>query len=255
LPIVVVTAANDKIRGIKLLGNGAQEFVASEPTDGDLLVSSIYRVIERQRIASEQEQKILSLEFNAFNLHNIIRSNADGIIIVNQQGIVCFANPAVESVFSCKPKQLLGKQFDFIPNLESETKEFAVTTAEGTTKAVEMRVAKIEYRGEPAFLASLRDITERKSAEEENKTAREEAETAKKALEEALTKAEEESGLAKEETKVTKKALKEALRRADHITVEKVDLAESLSKSEEKPGWLEEKRSSSTVLRGSFRQY
>ena len=120
VPIVVVTASNDKIRGIKLLGNGAQEFVVNELADGNLLVDSIYRAIERQRIASELERKARELKANVVNLHNIIRSNADGIIIVNRQGIVCFANPATELLFSCQSRQLIGKRFGFFPSLEGD---------------------------------------------------------------------------------------------------------------------------------------
>ncbi|MFC1914153.1 ATP-binding protein [Chloroflexota bacterium] len=229
VPIVIVAASNDGISGIKLLGNGAQEFVVNEPIDGNLLVSSIYHAIERQKIVSGLERKIRSLESNVINLHNVIRDNPDGIIIVNRQGIVCFANPAVESVFSCKAKQLLGKRFGFIPNFETEPKEFTITVANGKTRIIEMRVAKVEYKGNPSFLASMRDITERKSAEEEAKLAREEAEAKKTALEEALSKAEEESRVARKEEKATKKALKEASRKAERIKTEKKALEESLS--------------------------
>ena len=39
----------------------------------------------------------------------------------------------------------------------------------GHTTPVEMRVMPIEWEGEPAYVASLRDLTERRKTEEERR--------------------------------------------------------------------------------------
>ncbi|MDP2932033.1 MAG: ATP-binding protein [Chloroflexota bacterium] len=214
VPIVVITSGSAEPRDLALPGDGIQEYVAGETIDGRLLVRSICRAMERKRIASQMEQKIRSLESNVASLHNFIaRSGSDAVVIVDQKGIVRFANPATESVLSCKTEQLLGERLSFIPNHEGETKQFAITTANGESRAVEMQVAKTEYNGEPAYLASLRDITRRK-ANEEARPAGEDAQAAKKALEDALSRANEETRLAREDAQTTKKTLEDALSKA-----------------------------------------
>src|SRR5581483_10006216 len=90
----------------------------------------------------------------------------DGIIIVDHEGVVRFVNPAAESLFNRRAAALLGSQFGF-PLVAGETTEMDVLRGGGETAVAEMRVVETEWEGEPALLASLRDITERKRAEEE----------------------------------------------------------------------------------------
>jgi signal transduction histidine kinase/ActR/RegA family two-component response regulator len=52
------------------------------------------------------------------------------------------------------------------PVIAGETMEIDVLRVGGETAVAEMRVVETEWEGEPAFLASLRDITDRKRAEE-----------------------------------------------------------------------------------------
>lgn len=94
-------------------------------------------------------------------LRNIIEKNADGIIIVDQKGKVCFVNPAVESFFGRKAEGLVGELFGF-PVVAGETAEVDIVRKGGERIVAEMRVVETEWDGEKAYLASLRDITERK---------------------------------------------------------------------------------------------
>lgn len=105
----------------------------------------------------------LRLSKESFN--NIIQKNADGIIIVGRDGVVRFANPAAEALFGRNAEELLGKQLGF-PAVADETTEIDIVHKGGETGVAEMRVVETEWEGERAYLASLRDITERKRAEE-----------------------------------------------------------------------------------------
>lgn len=122
---------------------------------------------------------------------NLITKNADGIIIVDREGIVRFINPAAESLFNHQAAKLLGTLFGF-PMVAGETMEIDVLRAGGETAVSEMRVVETEWEGEPAFLASLRDITDRKRAEEaraqliREQAARAEAEEASRLKDEFL---------------------------------------------------------------------
>jgi len=124
-------------------------------------------------------------------LRTILDASADGVVVVDQDGIVCFANPAAEQLFSRRAEELIGHVFGF-PLVADATAELDVLRPSGATCVVEMRVVAIEWAGRPAHLATLRDVTERKQAEAERaalireQAARMEAEAALQARDEFL---------------------------------------------------------------------
>jgi two-component system, NtrC family, sensor kinase len=151
----------------------------------------IINLCELQQMHQEIEQLKHDLKASESRFRNTIAKNADGIAIVNKQGLVCFANPSAESLFNCKAEELLGQAFfgnlvvegsacdiemdtDIIHQVgETEAAGMRVvqTEVEAIRKhkanaVVEMRVAETEWEGEIAYLATLRDVTDRKRAEE-----------------------------------------------------------------------------------------
>ena len=151
----------------------------------------IVNLCELQKMQLEMEQLNHDLKASESRFRNTIAKNADGIAIVNKRGLVCFANPSAEALFNCKAEELLGQAFfgnlvvegsacdiemdtDIIPQVgETEAAGMRVvqTEVEAIRKykanaVVEMRVAETEWEGEIAYLATLRDITDRKRAEE-----------------------------------------------------------------------------------------
>ncbi len=117
-------------------------------------------------LRAQLQQCRRELELSEARFRNIIERNADGIIIVNRAGIVCFANSAAGSLWNCSPGELLGRPFGF-PLFVGETTNVDLIRRQGFTAVAEMRVVTTEWEGETAYLASLRDITERKQAEAE----------------------------------------------------------------------------------------
>lgn len=104
------------------------------------------------------------------NVRKVISSDPDGIAVVDGDGIVCFANPAAESLFGLKEGEILAETFGFSAEFNEEIEIEILHEAKGVRTA-QMRMVKIEWEGKPSFLASLHDITERKKAEEEMKEA------------------------------------------------------------------------------------
>ena len=102
-------------------------------------------------------------EASELRFRRVIEANADGIIIVNKSGIIRYANPAAEKLFGRSQEELVDEIFGF-PILVSQTTEINIFNDGATT--AEMRVVSIDWQEEPAYLASLRDITERKQAEQ-----------------------------------------------------------------------------------------
>jgi two-component system cell cycle response regulator len=111
------------------------------------------KIIETLR-ATEEQVRIL------------IANNPDGILVVDTEGIVRFANGAAEQLFGRRADELQGKPFGF-PLSADESTEIEIIHRTNKINIVEMRVANIPWEGKDSFLASLRDITIRKQLEKE----------------------------------------------------------------------------------------
>ena len=85
--------------------------------------------------------------------------------MVDLNGIVRFANPVAEELFSRSAGQLVGQPFGF-PLVAGETTDIDVVRRGEKPVVAEMRVAESQWEGETVCLASFRDITVRKLAEE-----------------------------------------------------------------------------------------
>ena len=151
----------------------------------------IHEVLElKQRIAdmesSETRRKRVeeALRESEKKYSTIIEKSNDGIVIL-QDGVFKYINPKMVEMAHFPAKDLLGKSFiDFVaPNFKNlviqryqrrisgenvpDRYEIEIITREGTTIPVEINPSLIEYEGKPADMAIIRDITERKKADQE----------------------------------------------------------------------------------------
>jgi diguanylate cyclase (GGDEF)-like protein len=97
------------------------------------------------------------------SLLTVIRENVDGMLVIAPGGVILLANPAAERLLGQASTRLDGTRFGAPLVLEQAT-EIDVH-AGGSPRTAEMRVVEIDWHGDPAFLASLRDVTDRKLAE------------------------------------------------------------------------------------------
>jgi signal transduction histidine kinase len=98
---------------------------------------------------------------------NLIEKTADGVVVVSADGVIRYVNPAAEALLGRRSCELTGALFGR-PLTAGEIAEIDLCPAPHGDRlnypVVEMRVVEIEWEGQPAFLATLRDITERKEA-------------------------------------------------------------------------------------------
>jgi signal transduction histidine kinase len=125
------------------------------------------------------------------SLRSIVERLADGLIIVGLDGIIRFANPAAERLFGRTAEELRATEFGF-PVVSGDSAEVEVVRPRGECISVELRVVETDWEGCAAHLVSLRDVTDRKRAEENERrltreqAARAEAEAASRAKSEFL---------------------------------------------------------------------
>ena len=117
-----------------------------------------------QQLVKEVEQRQdteKALHMSEINFRNMIYSNADGILILDENSIVKFMNPAAESIFGTKAEHFIGQTFEHLIIPEKPT-ELDITIGDRKSMVAEMRVMETEWEGQKVYLASLRDITDRK---------------------------------------------------------------------------------------------
>jgi len=85
------------------------------------------------------------------SFHNIVERSADGIAVVDQEGVVRFVNRTLESLLQCKKEELVDQQFGY-PVQTGETAEIDIRRKGGEPGTGEMNVVETEWEGETASL-------------------------------------------------------------------------------------------------------
>ena len=94
----------------------------------------------------------------------LIDASSDAILVVGLDGVIGFANPACEMIFDRMPAELVGEPFGF-PVGGQDVTTIEVIGKNGGTRMTELRVSAMTWNGKAAYLASLRDVSERVETE------------------------------------------------------------------------------------------
>ncbi len=89
----------------------------------------------------------------------IVDKSADGIIIVDQDGMVCFANAVAVLLLGRNPQEMIGMHFGH-PLIVDEATEVDIIRKSGDVGIAEMRAVETNWHSQSALLVSLRDVTE-----------------------------------------------------------------------------------------------
>ena len=117
-----------------------------------------------QNDITEQKEAQAALLRQEIDLYTIIASMVDGLVIVSEDGVVIFVNQAAEKIFNRSADQLLGQSLG-IPITDNSRTELDIHRPGGHLVWVDLTCNSILWRGTPAYLISLRDVTERRQAE------------------------------------------------------------------------------------------
>jgi PAS domain S-box-containing protein len=123
-------------------------------------------IASTERDITARKRAHAALEQSERNFHNILQGSPDGMVIVDSNGLIIFANAAAADVFGRPREQLLGTSFDQ-PIILGQNTELAGVNPAKKNMVVEMRMIQTLWQENPACLVSLRDITHRKHNEQQ----------------------------------------------------------------------------------------
>lgn len=162
LPIVVLTADGDEEFGEQLLQCGAQECLSRAELTPQLLSSRLWYAMDRQRLLTRLGRMLHDLDASDASRLQILDRAADAALVVDANGLILKATPEAARLFGQDTQQLEGTPFADVAQQEGE---MAVVLPDGGTRFVEIRTSAATWRGQPATLVMIRDVTERRHRE------------------------------------------------------------------------------------------
>ena len=176
--IAVPLISNDQVIGALYLYSAKPEFYSDRDLNrAESIADQIASAITNSQLYSQRKAAEAALEVSKASFSSIVEKNADGILILDRNEVVRFVNPAAAALLGRIQEELLGEScgFSIVPG---ETTELDIVRQGQIIGAADVRVVETNWQGEVAYLASLRDITERKRTEEALQEAKDAAESA-----------------------------------------------------------------------------
>jgi two-component system CheB/CheR fusion protein len=104
--------------------------------------------------------------YSDYDFFSLVERNVDGILVIDPLGYILYANQSAARMIGQSAGELTGQSFG-VPICPGESTEIALHGRGGVVRYVEMRLVDFVWDGKSALLATLRDVTQRKRAQEE----------------------------------------------------------------------------------------
>ncbi|WP_417310483.1 response regulator [Devosia sp.] len=173
-PVIVLTGLSDFDVAKTALQQGAADFLDK----GELEARALLRAI---RYAMERKKQDLALRESQIRFRNFLLASPDGVLIIDQAGMIQLASTRAETMFGYDPDQLNGVALSaLIPGqditvgrrhvLTDETSQALDQTIhgvrkDGTSFPLEINLSPESDDHDAATIAAIRDISDRKAME------------------------------------------------------------------------------------------
>ncbi len=187
IPFIIISGGIEEGVAIEAMTAGAHDFLMK----GSLgrLVPAVQRELREAAVRKARRDAEASLRESELRYRSVWENSTDAVLLIDLEGTIRFANPAVNSVFGWTPEDVVGKRLDLLQpdGLPAGTWWAMTRSAHGPKAletagrrrdhtAIEVDIAFTEMRmGDQLWLvAFFRDVTERRRAEAELRRSRQE---------------------------------------------------------------------------------
>lgn len=151
------------------------------------ILKSIAQFVQTLNHERQHEHDQAALEASNQQNQTILNDIADGIVIINKDGIIESFNHAAETIFGYRAPQVIGKNVNVLmpepykamhdgylknhlrtgkKNIIGIGREVRGLRRNGNEFPMDLMVSRVYQRGEPVFIGIIRDITEKKRIED-----------------------------------------------------------------------------------------
>ena len=159
VPIIAMSGLIDENVAKSIINQGAHAFLAKDRLDRFALHSMIQSALETKRLQGQLLQR-------NHEMRQLIQNFGDGIVVIDMEKRVRFSNPAAQKLLGTSNTPIIGTTLE-IPLTPGIHSELEFVRAEGTNSILDINLVPVRWEEEDCFLASLRDISERKRLEAE----------------------------------------------------------------------------------------
>ena len=176
-PILLMTEDEEDERAHAMIRAGAADDIVSQASDGRRLMRALRLNLDRDRMTRELEAQRREAVAARTRFHNLVESSADGVLVLDREGIILFANTRAAAMLERPAEQIVGDSFGD-PAAGREPTELTIMRRSGSALTIEIRMMETLWDGVTAFVATLRDISARKETERALRQAKQQAEWA-----------------------------------------------------------------------------
>lgn len=151
--IILLTGLNQSDLTGKAIKAGAQDFLIKEETNVLELKKTLY-------FANERFKLLRGLQQNEIRFRKLIENNHDAIIIQDEETVISYASPSIQSMLGYKPKELINKKvIDFLhPDDLAQGAMIFSRLLQGQDKVVNIKERALHKRGHYIWIyASISD--------------------------------------------------------------------------------------------------
>ncbi|MFA7198447.1 MAG: PAS domain S-box protein [Methanoculleus sp.] len=177
LPVIALTAGGDDHAAHDAMRRGAQDYLVRERMDAELLCRAIRYAVERTRVE-------VALRHSEAMYRKLVENLNEGVIAVDERGLITFVNPRMAEILGCPAGHLLGSPVTAFIEPGKRIEAFSSPFCQQTDRRQEFELDFLHSDGSRvhalvvtspitdaagAFggcLAGVLDITGRKQAEE-----------------------------------------------------------------------------------------
>lgn len=155
IPVIFLTASHAQQHVIEAFGQGAADYITKPFHSKEVLARAATHI--------QLRQQAIKLKHAKEQLNAIVTHVQDGLLVLDDTGVIQFANPAAVHMFRQPPDQLLGHHLGQ-PIVEKTLTQLEILRSNGEMGIAEITVAPIEWNGQPASIVCLRDMGDRQGA-------------------------------------------------------------------------------------------